>query len=116
MREELAPDMNTIVEASCLLHASMHANMFLGLNFTGQLINSRMKVDLTPGCKRSCAVQYRSELQRSQANRVRYHNMSIVILLTEEWAWLQTTPSRAWDCEGFVDCLEFSLACMHGQS
>ena len=34
----------------------------------------------------------------------------IVILLTEEWAWLRSTPSGPWHCEGFVDCLELSPA------
>ena len=33
-----------------------------------------------------------------------------MILLTEEWAWLRTTPSRPWHRESFVDCLELSLA------
>ena len=34
----------------------------------------------------------------------------ISTVLTEEWAWLRTIPSRPWHCEGFVDCLELSLA------
>ena len=37
-------------------------------------------------------------------------HLPIVILLTEEWAWLRNTPSRPWHCEGFVACLELSLA------
>ena len=74
MREELAP---SIVEASCLLHAYCWAASGPQLYTAGQLINSRVKAnllrfDLTPACKRSCAVQYRSELQRS------YHETSRV--------------------------------------
>ena len=53
-----------------------------------------------------CNSMFEQEVQRQSRIRICYR-VSIVILLTEEWAWLRTTLRRPWHCE---DCLELSLA------